>query len=123
MTTPEQRSGSEAPYTFNYVYNLSGALIEEKYPSGRVVKNKLSQDGKLSQVQSKNSTSGYGTYANAFTYNQAGAVTKMQLGNGHWETALFNDRMQITQMELGRLNNSQDLLKLEFKYNTGIKPR
>jgi YD repeat-containing protein len=43
----------------------------------------------------------------------------IQLGNGHWETASYNDRAQVTQMGLGKLDNTQDLLKLDFKYNTG----
>jgi RHS repeat-associated protein len=120
LTTAGQRSGTETPYTFLYSFNLSGMLMEETYPSGRVVKNTYNTDGELSQVKSKrNSTSGFWNYADAFTYNAAGAVTKLQLGNGHWETATFNDRQQITQMGLGSLNNNQDLLKLEFKYNTG----
>jgi len=38
-------------YTTGYVYNLSGALIEETYLSGRAVKNTLDADGSLSQVQ------------------------------------------------------------------------
>ena len=40
-------------YTTGYNYNLSGALIEETYPSGRVVKNVLDNDGDLTMVQSK----------------------------------------------------------------------
>ncbi|MCV4783186.1 RHS repeat protein, partial [Escherichia coli] len=32
-------------YNFTYTYNLSGALIEQTYPSGRVVKNVLESDG------------------------------------------------------------------------------
>ena len=39
-------------YTTGYTYNLSGALIEETYPSGRVVKNTLDGDGMRGRVQS-----------------------------------------------------------------------
>ncbi len=42
-------------YTTAYTYNLSGALIEETYPSGRVVKNTLDIDGDLAMVQSSKS--------------------------------------------------------------------
>lgn len=107
-------------YTFGYTYNLGGTLTEQTYPSGRVVKNTFDSKGNLSQVQSKkNGSAGYWTYADAFTYNSQGAITKMQLGNGHWETASYNVRQQITQVGLGRLDNTQDLLKLEYKYSTG----
>jgi hypothetical protein len=37
-------------YNSSYFYNLSGALIEETYPAGRVVKNRLDIDGDLAQV-------------------------------------------------------------------------
>jgi len=119
LLTSEQRTDGEI-YPFEYTYNLSGALIEEKYPSGRVVKNTLNSDGELTQVQSKkNATQGFFTYANSFAYNAAGAVTKMQLGNGRWETATYDtERLQVTQIGLGVTDSTQNLLKLEFKYNT-----
>jgi RHS repeat-associated protein len=107
-------------YSFGYTYNLAGAMIEESYPSGRVVKNTLDENGDISQVQSKkNSGSGYWTYADAIDRNSVGAITKMQLGNGHWETATYNERQQVIQRGLGKLNNTNDLLNLEFKYHTG----
>jgi YD repeat-containing protein len=72
-------------YTTGYTYNLAGALIEQKYPSGRVVKNVLDANGDLSMVQSKkNAAAGYWNYAENLTFNPAGAVTSMQLGNGKW---------------------------------------
>ena len=39
-------------YTSSYQYNLSGALTQETYPSGRVVKNEFETDGDLSKVTS-----------------------------------------------------------------------
>lgn len=106
-------------YATAYTYNLSGALIEETYPSGRVVKNTLGVDGELLQVQSKkNANFGFHTYAGSFTYDSSGAVTKMQLGNGRWETANYNNRLQVTQIGLGATDNAHDLLKLEYNYTT-----
>ena len=73
-------------------------MIEETYPSGRKVKNTLDSNGDLAMVQSKkNSNYGYWTYANSITYNPAGAVTSMQLGNGRWESTVSNSRLQPTQ--------------------------
>lgn len=103
----------------NYKYNLAGAVIEETYPSGRIVKYVLDNDGQLSMVQSrKKGTASFSNYAANFTYNSAGAVTKMQLGNGHWETAVYNERLQITQIGLGTTDSVQDLLKLEYSYGS-----
>ena len=106
-------------YTTGYVYNLSGALTEETYPSGRVVKNVLNSNGDLSIVQSKkNSNMGYWNYADSFTYTAAGAVSSMQLGNGKWESTTFNSRLQPTQIALGTTQGATDKLKLDFSYGT-----
>ena len=42
----------------------------------------------------------------------------MQPGNGRWETAQYNERLQVTQIGLGLTDTTQNLLKLDFKYNT-----
>ncbi|MFN0140934.1 MAG: RHS repeat domain-containing protein, partial [Pyrinomonadaceae bacterium] len=102
-----------------YAYNLAGALVEQKYPSGRVVKNVLENDGDLSMVQSKrNANSGFFNYAKHFTYAASGAVTRMQLGNGRWESTQFNSRLQPTQIALGVTPTATDLLKLDYIYGT-----
>jgi RHS repeat-associated protein len=103
-------------YTTAYTYNLSGALIEETYPSGRVVKNTLDNDGDLAQVQSKKLNDSFKNYANAFTYTSAGAVSSLRLGNGKFENTQFNSRLQPVQIGLGSSATSQNLLKLNFDY-------
>jgi hypothetical protein len=79
-------------------------MVEQVYPSGRVVKNVLDGNGDLAMVQSARCGSthgvsascsnphGYWNYAENFTYNAAGAVTSMQLGNGKWESTQFNSK-------------------------------
>ncbi len=63
-TLTSQQITDDRTYDFGYAYNLSGALIEETYPSGRVVRNTLNATGELEQVQSKkNSTAGFWAYA------------------------------------------------------------
>ena len=94
-----------------YAYNLSGALIEQKYPSGRIVKNTLDAEGDLAIVQSKkNANQGFFNYAKNFIYTAAGAVSSMQLGNGKWESTTFNSRLQPTQIALGTIQNGTDKL-------------
>ena len=119
-SSPEQIAGTRAPYNFNYVYNLSGGLIEETYPSGRVVRNTLNADGELSQLQSKkNSNQGFVTYADSIRYNSIGAVVRLQLGNGRWETAEYDPkRLQVTRIGLGTTNADQNLFGLEFQYSS-----
>jgi hypothetical protein len=42
----------------------------------------------------------------------------MQLGNGRWESTIFNNRLQPTQIALGTVQNGTDKLKLNFDYGT-----
>ncbi len=109
-------------YNTAYTYNLSGALVEETYPSGRVVRNTLDQNGDLSQVQSKkNANYGFFAYAKGLAYDSAGNVKKMQLGNGRWETSVYNNRLQITQIGLGTTDVDQNQLKLELSYGANTQ--
>jgi RHS repeat-associated protein len=117
--TAHKQSTNGTAYNTAYSYNLSGALIEETYPSGRKVKNTLNAvDGNLSLVETQASGGAWQTRAGSFAYNAAGAVTSMQLGNGRWESTVFNNRLQPTQIALGTTQNGTDLLKLEYGYGT-----
>lgn len=108
-------------YVTGYTYNLSGALIEQAYPTGRVVKNTLDVNGDLSQVLSKkNAGSLYWGYASSFTYNPVGAVTSMELGNGNWESTKFNARLQPTEIALGTTPGATNLLNLDYTYGTWV---
>ena len=117
--TGHKQTTDGSSYTTGYAYNLSGALIEETYPSGRVVKNTLSNDGSLAMVQSsKSNVQGLRLYANGFNYTAAGAVATMRLGNGKWESTQFNSRLQANQIGLGSSATNQSLLKLKYDYGT-----
>ncbi len=109
--------GSGSPAAMTYTYNLGGAMVEQQYPSGRVVKNTLDATGDLSMVTSKeNSSAIYKTYVNDFTYNAAGAVTSLKLGNGKFESTQFNSRLQPTQIALGASVGDTSSLKLDYSY-------
>ncbi len=105
-------------YDTAYTYNLSGALIEETYPSGRVVKNTIDSDGALSAVETKPAGGSYSARVNTFVYNSAGAATSFKFGNNRFENFAYNDRQQVTQIGLGTSSTDTSLLKLEYKYNT-----
>lgn len=95
-----KQTTDEEDYVTGYTYNLSGALIAETYPSGRLVKNDLDADGDLAQVDTRERPGDQlKRFASSFTYNASGAVTSMQLGNGRWESTSFNSRLQPTQYE------------------------
>ncbi len=116
LTSHQQITDGET-YSTAYTYSLSGALIEETYPSGRVIKHTVNGDGELSMVQSKkNSNFGYYAYAFGMEYDKNGALTKLRLGNGRWETYSYNNRQQVTEIGLGTTDSLKDVLKLEFGY-------
>jgi RHS repeat-associated protein len=99
-------------YDTSYKYNLSGALIEEKYPSGKVVRNFLDTDGELSKVVRNGKV-----YASDFSYTSAGAIENMRLGNGNWESTNYNERFQPIQIGLGNTtNNTTNLWKVNYEY-------
>ena len=102
-----------------YTYSLSGALLEQQYPSCRVVKNVHDSNGDLLTVKSKKVTATpFLNYASNFTYNAAGAVTSMELGNLNWEKTVFNSRLQPAQIALGKTHDATDLLKLLHVHNS-----
>ena len=117
--TSHKQTTAGTDYPTSYVYNLSGGLIEETYPSTRKVKSVLDQDGDMMAVQSrKNTNGGYWNYAQNFTYSSAGAVTSMQLGNFRWESAAFNERLQPIQVALGSTQDATNVLKLNYSFGT-----
>ncbi|MFN0140407.1 MAG: hypothetical protein ACKVQW_10035 [Pyrinomonadaceae bacterium] len=82
------------------------------------MKNTLSNDGDLQQVQSRRANDTFRNYANGFAYTAAGAVASMRLGNGKFESTQFNSRLQPTQIALGGSAGNTNLLKLDYTYNT-----
>ncbi|MEQ1763638.1 MAG: RHS repeat-associated core domain-containing protein [Pyrinomonadaceae bacterium] len=104
-------------YTSKYTYNFAGALVEEEYPSGRKVKNEFESDGDISRIYGKaNPNAPERTYANTFSYTPDGRIEKLRLGNGLWEKAKFNSRLQVTEMAVGNGVNSGNLWKLGYEY-------
>jgi len=107
-------------YNFpDYTYDLSGALVSQTYPSGRIVTTTTDNVGRLSAVAAQVPNQAARIYINNFTYNSVGAITSDRLGNGVWESAQFdNNRAQVKQIGLGTSAGDTSLLKLEYDYGT-----
>jgi hypothetical protein len=103
-------------YDFGYKYNISGGLLETKYPSGRIIRNFLDNDGGLNLVTTKSANGFVKQVASNFDYTAVGSVKKMKLGNGLWETAQVNERYQLTQVGLGTTNANNNLFKIDYEY-------
>ncbi|MGE3467927.1 MAG: RHS repeat domain-containing protein [Pyrinomonadaceae bacterium] len=108
--------GSGSPCAMTYNYNVSGALVNQQYPSCRIVENTIDPTGNLSEIKTSKTGGALSSYANSFTYNAAGAVTSMRLGNGLWESTEFNSRLQPEQIALGTTQNGHNKLKLNYSY-------
>ncbi|MEO8435146.1 MAG: RHS repeat-associated core domain-containing protein [Pyrinomonadaceae bacterium] len=110
-------------YTLNYAYDLAGNLTSQTYPSGRVVATEYDGAGRIAGVKSTTSGSYYAGGAandtpNRIQYAAHGSMSLMRLGNGLWEHAIFNSRLQPTEIGLGTTQGSIDRLKLSYEYGT-----
>jgi hypothetical protein len=107
-------------YNFpNYSYDLSGAMVQQTYPSGRVVKTESDAIGRLSKVTSQIPTQVERTYLSNLSYTAFGGVSQAKLGNGRWESMQFDNKtLQTTQIGLGFSATNTNLLKIEYNYGT-----
>jgi RHS repeat-associated protein len=124
LTSSEQRTpvnletiADAVPRVSLYEYNFSGAMVKETYPSLRVVENAFESDGDLSRIYGKaNTNATERTYANSLSYTADGRIERLRLGNGLWESAKFNSRLQVTELALGVGINEASRLKLNYEY-------
>ncbi|MBK8150806.1 MAG: RHS repeat protein [Acidobacteria bacterium] len=104
-------------YASQYQYNFAGSLVQETYPSGRTVRNEFESDGDLSRIWGKAGESApERTYANSFSYTADGKIERLKLGNNRWEWAKFNERLQVTELNLGAGVVDASLWKLTYHY-------
>ncbi len=86
-------------------------------PSGRKVKNEFESDGDLLTVTSaKAGSQVFAPYASNFSYTASGGISQMKLGNGKWETAKFNTRLQLTELGLGSGPADASTWKVNYDY-------
>lgn len=116
----KSQQGTEQQFDFGYTYNLAGALVEQQYPSGRVVRSEYAASGELSSVSTRTSQTATTSKAVAgnFSYAAHGGVERLQLGNGRWETNHFNSRLQPVQLGLGTSQSATDLWRVNYDYGT-----
>lgn len=112
--------GQEYPFGYKYTLpgalNLSGALMEETYPSGRVVTNGFDSSGDLSSVSSHAPSQAAKVYASDLRYTADRSVDRIKLGNNRWETYQFNTRDQITQIGLGTSETDTSIWRVNYDY-------
>lgn len=90
-------------------------MIEEEYPSGRKVKSEFDANGDLQKVWGTKNQFNQ-VFASNFQYTAAGGISALKLGNGRWETAKFNKRLQVTELGLGGSATDTGLWKVGYKF-------
>jgi|GEM_PF-1768093 len=120
ITSTEQIVDGQTYQMPAYTYNLAGALVSQTYPSGRTVTNTFDDGGALSIISGQAPNQAAKTYASNFDYSLTndGATSRVQLGNGRWESVVYNKRLQPTRIALGTTQGATDLMKLEYNYGT-----
>ena len=58
----------------------------------------------------------FAKYVSNFSYTASGGISQMRLGNGRWETAKFNNRMQVTELGLGTNLADANLWKTAYEF-------
>ncbi|MBK7705110.1 MAG: RHS repeat protein [Acidobacteria bacterium] len=105
-------------YESAYLYNLSGQLVSETYPSGRILRNSLNANGQIESLTSQTANLAPQVLFSRVSYNSGGSVEKMRLGNGRWESTEYNTRQQITRVGLGFSTADRSLLDIGFGYGS-----
>jgi RHS repeat-associated protein len=99
-------------YPFQYRYDLSGALIQEAYPSGRTVMNGYDAAGRLCSVSGTTASSapappyacsgsGNSIYAGYVQYAAHGSLKTLARGDTLTETWSYNARIQPQSVNVG----------------------
>ena len=94
-------------YVMFYAYDDAGNMTWQKYPSGKEVTTTYDKAGRVSAVTG---------YASSIGYAPHGAMDQLTLGNTLLESAIFNNRLQPTQIKLRQ--GTTDLLRLEYGHGT-----
>ena len=105
-------------YSFSYGYDLAGNLTSETYPSGRLITTSYDSAGRISGLSGQNPGEGMKNYVSTISYEAHGAMKAMALGNGLWEHADFNSRLQPTEIGLGTSNSDSSKLRLAYGYGS-----
>lgn len=116
LTENKQITGGNT-YTSAYQYNRAGAMTQETYPSGRVMNVDYSSvSGDIYSIYGTPSGGSQTTYADNFTYAADKKIQQLKLGNNLWETAVINNRLQVTEFKLGTTQGASNVWSLANEY-------
>ena len=122
VTASSQTTGGVTYAMPEYVYDKAGNLVSERFPSGKVVETQFDDAGRAAGVRRQGGSyyaggdPGEAGRPNVIRYAAHGGVAALRLGNGLWEHALYNARLQPYEIGLGASSADSSLFKLEYGY-------
>ncbi len=107
--------GTWTAYAMSRTYDLAGNALTQTYPSNRQITNSYNAGGRLSSFTGALGDGASRIYADTFSYNPAGQMTKERFGTGInlYHNLHYNNRLQLVDIRLG--NSSSD----EWNWNRG----
>ncbi|MGH9800157.1 MAG: RHS repeat-associated core domain-containing protein, partial [Blastocatellia bacterium] len=90
-------------YTATRTYDLAGHVTGQTYPSSRTVSYSYAASGRLNSFSGGIGDGVTRTYADTFSYNAAGQVTKERFGTttNLYHNQAYNNRLQLVENRLG----------------------
>jgi RHS repeat-associated protein len=109
-------------YIMGFSFDLAGHITSQTYPSGRKVVTEMDDGGRIAGVKNGDNGPYYvgaspSDSVNRIKYSAQGVTTALRLGNGLWEHASFNSRLEVTQFGLGTSTSNSAISQLDYFYH------
>jgi RHS repeat-associated protein len=103
-------------YRFQYAYRLNDSISGIQYPSGKTINYAVDDAGRVIQIDAGAKSYADMTVSNS-PFTADGRIAQMKLGNGLWETRIFQTPGSPTLLKLGTTVGANDKLELEYDYS------
>ena len=127
-STQATPASAPVPYAFQYAYNLDGSLASILYPSSKTITTCYDKLGRAIWVSKTKTTTDCDPGATGFTwsdyyaagaqYEAHGGVKQLMLGNGLFESTIYNGRFQPQDLKLGTSAGATDVWSQTYSYGT-----
>lgn len=97
-------------YPTRYTYGIAGQLVNQTYPSGRVVSYSYDDAARMKAAYG----SGGRVYTSEMQYGANGGLASLTYGNGAVETLGYNNRLQLSTINLTK--DGAVLQRYDYKY-------
>jgi RHS repeat-associated protein len=124
VLTNHQRQGN-TNYVTNYTYNRAGAVTREERMAGSQARRRIvltyDEAGRLSFMDTSVFSgvgSDFSRLVGDISYTPSGALQSEKYGNGLIHSMSYNNRLQPTEIRLGRQDNLESVFRLNYIYGT-----